>query len=211
MNKLFKSISISFVLCIISHTSVLASYEENISHNYVVSSIEMINVHNQDYMVFDLNPEDELTEACQECLGHKKHLNNAAFLTLNLSSNLIAAHSLVYLDPAYDKLRHFSAGYIAGNVTSGVLQWVIPMGEKNRRIYSFIGGVGASLIIGVGKEVRDSLGHGQVEMNDALATIAGGITGSFAIGINEIETIIKKTPKTFEPLKLKINQDEFSQ
>jgi hypothetical protein len=45
-------------------------------------------------------------------------------------------------------------------------------------MYPFLGVICASLIIGVGKEYWDSFDHGKVEVNDALATIAGGMTGS---------------------------------
>jgi hypothetical protein len=33
----------------------------------------------------------------------------------------------------------------------------------------------AVIVIGIGKEVRDMLGDGMPEVNDALATIAGGV------------------------------------
>ena len=38
--------------------------------------------------------------------------------------------------------------------------------------------IGASVILGIAKEVYDSRGHGTVEVLDAVATIAGGVVGA---------------------------------
>ena len=64
-----------------------------------------------------------------------------------------------------DKLLHFVAGLIASVV--GYLIF------ENLTLT-----IGASVILGIAKEVYDSRGHGTVEVLDAVATIAGGVVGA---------------------------------
>ena len=63
-----------------------------------------------------------------------------------------------------DKLLHFVAGSICSAFVyaiSGNLTFAI----------------GASVALGISKEIYDSRGHGTVEVADAVATIAGGVVG----------------------------------
>jgi hypothetical protein len=168
---------------------------------YIVQSAEDIQIEGEQFMVVELIAEDIRHDECPECFKMDANSNINRSAALNISTNALAAYSVIYMDPSKDKLRHFSAGYIAGNMTNGFLQLVIPKKNKNRKMYSFLGGIGASVIIGVGKEYWDSLGHGQVEVNDALATLAGGATGSLTISLNDVSAFFKPAPKSFKPLR----------
>jgi uncharacterized protein YfiM (DUF2279 family) len=63
-----------------------------------------------------------------------------------------------------DKIKHF----IAGTITSAFVYAI-----TGSPILAF----GASVILGIGKEIYDSRGHGTVEVLDAVATGLGGIVG----------------------------------
>ena len=63
-----------------------------------------------------------------------------------------------------DKLLHFVAGSIAS-----IVVYVVTF---NATI-----AVAFSALLGIGKEVYDSRGHGTVEVLDAVATVLGGVVG----------------------------------
>ncbi|MGD9581276.1 MAG: hypothetical protein AB7V50_07875 [Vampirovibrionia bacterium] len=63
-----------------------------------------------------------------------------------------------------DKLLHFVAGLIASAVVYLIFE-------------NLTLAIGASVILGIAKEVYDSRGYGTVEMLDAVATIVGGAVG----------------------------------
>ena len=67
-----------------------------------------------------------------------------------------------------DKIKHF----IAGAITSIVVY-----------VATFDATIAVSLsaLLGVGKEVYDSRGHGTVEVLDAVATVLGGVVGVILI------------------------------
>lgn len=64
---------------------------------------------------------------------------------------------------AQDKQMHFAAGA----ATSGVVRYFTD---------SPLASCGAAMGLGIAKEVYDSMGHGNVEAMDALATAAGCLT-----------------------------------
>jgi len=67
-----------------------------------------------------------------------------------------------------DKLLHFVAGSICATYV-----YLITL--------NLTLAIGASVILGAGKEIYDSRGHGTVEVLDAVATVAGGIVGVILI------------------------------
>ena len=64
-----------------------------------------------------------------------------------------------------DKLLHFVAGLICATFV-----YLITL--------NLTLAIGASVILGAGKEVYDSRGHGTVEVLDAVATALGGVVGA---------------------------------
>ena len=64
-----------------------------------------------------------------------------------------------------DKLLHFVAGSICATFV-----YLITL--------NLTLAIGASVILGIAKEVYDSRGHGTVEVLDAVDTIAGGVVGA---------------------------------
>jgi hypothetical protein len=172
------------------------------SHEFSVLDSEEIKIKDKSFLYMELGLRGmNRGYECLNCgLNDTTKFDIKKFMTTSLAPSLIAGASVIYTDPSKDKLRHFSAGYVAGNLTMGTLQILLPNTQKNKNLYSFLGGVGASVVIGAGKEYWDSLGHGQVEMMDALATIAGGITGSLTVNLYDINKLKKK--KKFRPLAL---------
>jgi hypothetical protein len=141
-------------------------------------------------------------------------VNNQAYLTYdfqkksnpNLDRLLLGTNILVTGAAAYgtfkwtpsqnlmpqDKLKHVMAGYVIGNVTNAGFQLILPAEMKHKKLYSFLAGVGASVLVGVGKEIRDSYGYGHVELMDAVATSAGGAMGSFTMNFTDVSNAFKR-------------------
>ena len=67
-----------------------------------------------------------------------------------------------------DKLLHFVAGLICA-----AFVYLITL--------NLTLAIGASVILGIAKEVYDSRGHGTVEVLDAVATAVGGVVGVILI------------------------------
>jgi hypothetical protein len=176
--------------------------QETESHEFSVLHTDEIKIKDKNFLYMELGLRGmNIGNECLNCeINKSTEYQSKKFITTSMVPSLIAGGSVIYTDPSKDKLRHFSAGYVAGNLTMGTLQILLPKTQKNRNLYSFIGGVGASVVIGIGKEYWDSLGHGQVEIKDALATIAGGVTGSLTVNLYDLNKLKKK--KKFTPLEL---------
>lgn len=63
-----------------------------------------------------------------------------------------------------DKLLHFVAGSIAS-----IVVYVVTLDATIALAFS--------VLLGIGKEVYDSRGHGTVDVLDAVATVLGGVVG----------------------------------
>ncbi len=69
-----------------------------------------------------------------------------------------------------DKLLHFVAGLICATFV-----YLITL--------NLTLAIGASVILGIAKEVYDSRGHGTVEVLDAVVTALGGVVGTMIIRV----------------------------
>lgn len=69
-----------------------------------------------------------------------------------------------------DKIKHFIAGAIASAFVYAI---------TGSPILAF----GASVALGISKEIYDSRGHGAVEVLDAVATALGGVVGTMIIRV----------------------------
>jgi len=69
-----------------------------------------------------------------------------------------------------DKLLHFVAGFVVSAVVYLIFE-------------NLTLAIGASVILGIAKEVYDSRGHGTVEVLDAVATGLGGVVGAVLIRV----------------------------
>ena len=69
-----------------------------------------------------------------------------------------------------DKLLHFVAGLICATFV-----YLITL--------NITLAIGASVILGIAKEVYDSMGHGTVEILDAVATAVGGVVGVILVRV----------------------------
>ncbi len=90
-----------------------------------------------------------------------------------------------------DKDGHFAGGFLIGNLSSAVAQVLLPSGTKKKRLKSFWIGVSLSTLAGIVKEIRDSTGKGNVELEDAIATGLGGISGSIVISFADLQRFFK--------------------
>jgi uncharacterized protein YfiM (DUF2279 family) len=98
-------------------------------------------------------------------------------------TDTIVAAKFFGTDPRQDKLLHFYAGYLVGNVTNGAFQLILPKTMKNRRLVSALLGVGMSALVGGAKEFYDSR-HPEnhtVDAKDFWATVGGGMVGSLTL------------------------------
>jgi hypothetical protein len=119
--------------------------------------------------------------------GSRSSVTKAIVFTLDMLQAGGAAYGVIKTSPKRDKLKHGFAGYAAASFTHGCLELILPNNLRYRRLISVLSGVGASIIAGVGKEYYDSLGYGNVETLDAVATVGGGagggVSGGFASAI----------------------------
>lgn len=120
-----------------------------------------------------------------------------ALLLGNIAATGAAAYGVIRWDPHQDKVRHFLAGYVVGNVTNGAFQLILPETLKHRRLISALLGFGAGALIGAGKEIWDAQGHGNPSVNDALATALGGAVGTLTISFDLKKVFNRK--KTLQP------------
>jgi hypothetical protein len=179
-----------FILIFIFLLSSFHSFAQRLIHpeEYSIEVGQEIQLTEYSFLYLKLSPRgmNSITTCISCTLSKSKEYELKKMITANILPSLVATRSVLYTDPSRDKLRHFSAGYVAGNLTTGALQILIPKTQKNKKLYAFLGGVGASVVIGLGKEFWDSLGHGQVEFKDALATITGGVSGSLTINLYDL-------------------------
>ncbi len=131
----------------------------------------------------------------------------AAFSSI-LTLNTVTAK--IYLDrnhtPRSDKLLHFTTGYNIGSFGTGLAQLILPKKMKRRRLIAFLAGSGLAILSGIAKEVKDSDGSGNVELLDALATSAGGVTGAAIFSLTDVQRIFSKNKRK----KIKENSYELS-
>jgi hypothetical protein len=116
-------------------------------------------------------------------LGHP--VFKTSYIALNIGSSLLMYNNLKQAE--WDKAKHFYAGYIIGNVTSGGFQLLLPKDTPHRKLKIFMAGVVASAIVGAGKEIRDSYGYGNPEAQDAYATLLGGVGGSITFSLVDLK------------------------
>jgi hypothetical protein len=118
----------------------------------------------------------------------RSRITKAIVFSLDMLQAGGAAYGVIKTSPKRDKLKHGFAGYAAASFTHGCLELILPDHLRFRRLISVLSGVGASIIAGVGKEYYDSLGYGNVETLDAVATagggVGGGVSGGFASAIS---------------------------
>lgn len=169
-----------------------------------------------EYLQFDFKKSNQLYNLYNErsCPHSNSNLNNvllkSTYVTANLGSSLLAAYELSNVK--WDKAKHFYAGYIVGNLSTGGFQLLIPKDTPHRKLKIFIAGSLTSALVGVGKEYLDSVGYGHVQIKnssvtfgygnvdakDALATFMGGVTGSISFSLIDLK---KKLPhKSVAPL-----------
>jgi len=77
-----------------------------------------------------------------------------------------------------DKLLHLGGSYIIGATTTSIAYYY----TKDKKTATFIG-VSVILLAGIGKEIWD-IKHGNPEVNDLAADIAGGTLGILTVKIN---------------------------
>ena len=107
------------------------------------------------------------------------------YVALNIGSSIMAYNQMKAVQ--WDKAKHFYAGYIIGNVTSGGFQLLLPKDTPHRKLKIFMAGVIASAVVGTAKEVRDSYGYGNPEAKDAFATLLGGVGGSITFSLVDLK------------------------
>ena len=120
--------------------------------------------------------------------GSRSKVTKAIVFTLDMVQAGAAGYGMIKTPGRLDKVKHAFAGYAAASFTHGCLELILPDNLRFRRLISVLSGMGASIIAGVGKEYYDSLGYGNVDSLDAVATVAGGgvgggVSGGFASAI----------------------------
>ena len=102
-------------------------------------------------------------------------------LAANFAANVAVGFKFMYSN--WDKEQHFLVGYGIANVSNGIFQLLLPKDMKHRVLVSTLLGFGMSVLAGAGKEFYDAQ-HPQshtADMNDFLATSAGGAIGTLTL------------------------------
>jgi hypothetical protein len=160
------------------------------SGEYEITNEKSFMVNDQEFIQVDISPKFKPLGPCLQ--PHHDVGLNRALLLANAVGTIAAGYGVLKVNPSQDKMRHVLAGYVVGNVTTGTLQLILPKEMINRKFYSFLGGVGASILIGIGKEVRDAQGHGVPSKMDAIATGLGGVGGSVTMSFADVSKVLKK-------------------
>lgn len=104
-----------------------------------------------------------------------------------LPIHFLADGALTYgmfrLSPTQDKAKHFIAGYVISNASTGLLHLYLPDDMKHRKLVAGLIGFGAGALVGVAKEVLDARGFGTPDPADALATAAGAGMGAITLNL----------------------------
>ena len=144
----------------------------DLNHFQVVGYSSMtLNGQSFDRINFDLKPEYQFHDRDALLLG-------------NIAATGAAAYGVIAWNPHQDKVRHFLAGYVVGNVTNATFQLILPQKMKHRRLVSALLGFGAGALIGTAKEIYDAQGYGAPDVKDALATAAGGGFGTLTMSFD---------------------------
>jgi fluoride ion exporter CrcB/FEX len=160
---------------------------------YEVVGSNTLSLNGQDFTQYTLQKKYPLS-LDYSCTRQEINLNRG-LLAANVAGTMLAGYGVYKISSDNDKARHFLAGYVVGNITTGSLQLMLPKDMKNRKLWSIVGGIGASVLVGLGKEYYDSKGHGHVDAMDAVATGLGGIGGTVTIGFGDMKKVFSKKPK----------------
>lgn len=163
--------------------------EEDPHQDYTVIKRNELTINGQPYVQIDLSPK---VQPPFQCPSNTAISLNRALLMVNMASTIAAGVGVLKVSPRQDKLRHALAGYMVGNVTTGTLLLILPDDTKNRKLLSALSGLGASVLVGVGKEVRDTQGYGTPDKMDAVVTALGGLGGTFTISVVDVKKATKK-------------------
>ncbi len=105
-----------------------------------------------------------------------------------------------------DKALHFLGGNLYGLAGAGIAKQI----SDGNRWWTFVGAIGGSALVGVGKEALDSSQRPNGwDNNDLLATILGGATVGFTIDIFTDHK--KKKRKREGSLTVKNDNEKFEQ
>lgn len=157
--------------------NAFAQYAGNVE--YKIGSPSDIQINGVDYTHFQLDPVTP---------------REKVIFWGNVLDATAATVGVFTVNPQQDKVRHALAGYVVGNVTTGTMQLLLPKNTPNRRLFAALTGVGASMLVGIGKELWDKAGHGTPSADDAMATIAGGLGGSITLSFTDISNFFGKRP-----------------
>jgi hypothetical protein len=153
---------------------------------YHVTSETSLNLNGEEFIQYDLAPlKEEIV-----CESKTDARIDQGLLAANAVATLLAGYGV--FKSQNDKNQHAFAGFVMGNVTTGMLQLILPKNMKRRKAVAIAGGIGSAVIVGIAKEVLDSKGYGHVETMDAVVTGLGGVGGSLTIGFGDISKAFRR-------------------
>ncbi len=121
-----------------------------------------------------------------------KSIREDYLLFANFVGDGIAAHRFLYT--TWDKEQHFLAGYCIANISNGLFQLLLPKDMKHRVLVSTLLGFGMSVLAGATKEIYDAQNPKThtADINDFLATAAGGAIGTLTLKFDIDKALYKK-------------------
>jgi hypothetical protein len=158
-----------------------------------IEKIHEVEIFDEKFFSIDFKPLTEYSMENIECEVLPVNIGlRSVMLAASMATSMTAAYGVLKLPGNLDKQKHFLAGYVVGNVTTGGLQLLLPDNLENRKLLAALGGIAASIVVGAGKEMWDATGRGHVDAKDFYATALGGIGGSVVISLTDVKKVIKK-------------------
>lgn len=139
-----------------------------------IQALHLVNESGQSWITLDWNPAQEPTP---------DHGPRTYALLAHALADGALTYGVFHMDPTQDKVRHFFAGYVISNVTTGMLQLVLPDTLEHRRLLSIILGFATGVAAGAAKEWLDAQGYGNPSLADAGATTLGAGAGTLTISL----------------------------
>lgn len=160
---------------------------------YEIVEANTVKVNDIEFMKFQLQ---QKYPSLTPCIPSNTSIGlNRGLLVANMAGAMVASYGVFKISGKHDKVKHVLAGYVVGTLTTGSLQLLLPKTMKHKKLVAMLGGFGASILVGIGKEYRDSKGFGNVETKDAIATGLGGIGGTLIISTGDISKAFHKKTK----------------
>ena len=173
-----KALSLIFLILSFLSVSAFAQYGEAPKQEISLKMNEY-DVIGHETVEFEGSPFHQIT--LEKKPEFAKSTKEEYLLAANFAANVGIGYR--FMNATWDKEKHFLVGYGIANISNGIFQLLLPKDMKHRVLVSTLLGFGVSVLAGAAKEYSDSRDplHHTADVNDFLATAAGGAIGTLTL------------------------------